>query len=150
MIDRSHFRKLALIMATGAAVLVLGACGGGGGGDVAVELNEFTISASPSTISAGTVTFNIDNAGEFGHEFAVVRTDLAVDQLPVDSDGGADASQLDIVGSTPIFEPGSQTLELQLTAGTYVLLCNIVFVQEGVDPFSHYHSGMATSFTVDG
>ena len=120
-------------------------------GTVSVELAEFSITAGASTVEAGAVTLNVDNVdnvGSFGHELLVVRTDLAADALPSGpGDGQADESQLDVVGEVrPAFDGGtSQTVTLNLEAGSYVLICNIF---NDAFPPGHYGRGMATSLTV--
>ena len=80
----SKFRRPSLlaggVLAT-AAVLVFAACGNGGG-TTEVELSEFAVSASPASLSAGEITLNTANAGDFPHQLVVVRTDLAPGALP--------------------------------------------------------------------
>lgn len=138
------------VLAT-AAVLVVAACGNGGGGTTEVQLSEFAVSPSPGSLSAGEITFDATNAGEFPHELVVARSDLAPDALPTAEDGGVDESQVTVIGRIDVFDPGTMSLALDLDEGAYVLYCNIVFVaEEGADPFSHYASGMTTGFTVSG
>lgn len=150
----SKFRKPNVftlgVLAT-AAVLVLAACrDDSGGGTVEVQLSEFAVGVSPGSLSAGEITFNTTNAGEFPHELVVIRTDSAPDALPTAADGGVDESQVNVVGRIDIFDPGTTSVALDLDKGNYALICNIVIVPEGGDPISHWAFGMATGFTVSG
>jgi hypothetical protein len=64
--------------------LVAAGCGGGGE-DVDVTLQEFAVGTDRSSVSAGSVTFNIENKGpDDTHEFVVLRTDLDPTGLPTD------------------------------------------------------------------
>ena len=133
-----------------AAALILAACGGGdGGGTTEVQLSEFSVSASPASLSAGEINFNTTNAGGFGHELVVVQSDLAPNALPTTAEGGVDLSQVTVVGSIASFDPGTMSIILDLDEGNYVLFCNIVFAPPEGDPVLHYANGMSTGFTVN-
>lgn len=116
-------------------------------GTIGVELSEFAVAADASSVEEGTVTFNVDNVGSFGHELIVVRTDLAADALPTAGEGQADEAQLDVVAEArPPFDGGtSMTLTADLSAGNYLLVCNIFNDQF---PPGHYGRGMVTTLTV--
>jgi uncharacterized cupredoxin-like copper-binding protein len=138
------------IVVLGALLALAGALSPGAAsadGTVGVELSEFAIAADASTVEAGAVTFNIDNVGSFGHELIVIRTDLAPDALPTAGEGQADEAQLDVVAEArPPFDGGtSQTLTANLTAGNYLLVCNVF---NDAFPPGHYGRGMVTSLTV--
>jgi uncharacterized cupredoxin-like copper-binding protein len=125
--------------------LALASCGGDGG--LGVGLTEFSISPSENSAEAGEVTFEIENTGERIHEFVVIQTDLAADELPTVDDGSVDEEGegmevIDEVEDLPAGE--SEELTVDLDSGNYVLLCNIV---EGDE--SHYQEGMRTEFTVE-
>ena len=79
------------------------------------------------------------NDGALEHEFVVVRSDLAVDALP-QAGGAVDESQIEVVGRIEQW-PGGETKEatFSLTAGSYVLICNIP---------GHYQLGMRAAFRV--
>ncbi len=82
--------------------------------------------------------------GSLGYEFLVVRSDLAADQLPT-SDGRVIEDDVEVVAETWVFPGGeSPDLTVDLSAGSYVLICN---VKPEVFP-GHYGSGMFTAFTV--
>ena len=84
------------------------------------------------------------------HEFVVFKTDLAPDALPTGEDGSVDEEGEGVelkdeiediaVGDTP-------TLTLDLDAGSYVFICNIV--DDGRRRVSHYQQGMRVAFTVE-
>ncbi|HEY7478389.1 MAG TPA: sulfocyanin-like copper-binding protein [Actinomycetota bacterium] len=130
-------RSLVLV----AVLVVLSAGCGGDDGDVSVTLADFTVTADPTSAPSGDVTFDVTNDAEQTHEFVVVQTDLAPDALPTDEDGNVDEEG---EGITPIDEVedveggSSQSLTVNLDAGSYVLFCNLP---------GHYQQGMHTSFT---
>lgn len=109
---------------------------------VDVSLTEFVIAPSIGAVPAGTVTFNVTSDGGIFHNFKVVATDLAVDDLPTDDATFAvDESQVDVLGLTEDLDPGEvEELTVELEAGNYVLICNIP---------THYGAGMAVAFTVE-
>ncbi len=85
--------------------------------------------------------FSVANAGAAPHELVVIRTDLAADALPVEGGSVDEASgDLEVVGETQPFSANTtQTLRVDLEAGSYVLICNIP---------GHYEAGMQAAFTV--
>jgi uncharacterized cupredoxin-like copper-binding protein len=136
------------------AVALLPACGGDDdGGSVSVGLQEFAVSADPSSVSAGSVTFDVTNDGpDDVHEFVVVKTDLAPTDLPTDEDGavledGEGMEVIDEIEDIPIGE--SQTLTVDLEAGSYALICNILQEEPDGTLEAHYAEGMRTGFTVE-
>ena len=148
----NHWKWGILVSLALAAALAFAACGDDDeeavGGTVSVQLSEFAIAAGAGSVPHGDVIFNVDNVGEFGHEFVVIRTDLAPGALPLADDGGIDESQVEIVGRIDTYEPGSRSATIDLDPGNYVLACNIVFVPEEGATVSHYENGMFTTFAV--
>lgn len=136
--------RVAILVA--GALFVLAACSSDDEGPN-VELKEFSVTVSPTSVDSGETTFSVENVGGMIHEFVVVKTDLADDALPTNEDGSVDEEGEGIepvdeiediaVGDTP-------TLTVDLEPGKYVLFCNVV---EG--DISHYDKGMHTSFTVN-
>ena len=123
-------------------VLLTASCGGDDDGGVGVTLGDFTITADPDSASAGEVTFDVTNDAEQTHEFVVFRTDLAPDQLPTGEGGDVDEAGegVELVDEIEDIEGGStQSLAVNLDAGSYVLICNIP---------GHYAQGMHAGFTV--
>ncbi len=89
--------------AAGAATTAPAAAAGGGGGNVVnVAENDFAIMLDNSTVSAGTVTFNIKNAGPSPHNFMI----------------GGKMSETIEMGKTT-------TLKVDLKAGPQKYICNI-------------------------
>jgi uncharacterized cupredoxin-like copper-binding protein len=113
--------------------------GGGGAGTVVVtmgEPSEYAMTPEPTEISGGKVTFEVKNEGTLVHEMVVVKTDKGAANLG--TDGEADESgAVDEVADLPAGE--SKTLELDLDAGSYALVCNLP---------GHYSQGMYADFTV--
>jgi uncharacterized cupredoxin-like copper-binding protein len=123
----------------------------GGGTAVAVELNEFVVTADPDSVDAGEVNFTVENIGAETHEFVIVKTELAEDALPTIEDGSVDEEGAGIEVVDEIEDIASETtkeLTVDMEAGSYVLFCNIV-EEEGGEPESHYAEGMHTSFSVE-
>lgn len=148
------YAKRAPIMATLAAVALLGAAcsgsdgGGSGSGDassgtsVTGTVQDFSISVDPSSASAGKVTFEVTNDGPSVHEFVILETGLAEDALPVEEGlVPEDSPDLTLVGELEDLEPSSTTtLEEDMSAGSFVIICNIA---------GHYQQGMHAAFTVE-
>lgn len=126
-----------------AMIALVAGCGGGdgsgGGGTVVVTMgqpSEYAMVADPAEISAGTVTFEVKNEGTLVHEMVVIRTDKGAANLG--TDGEADESgAVDEVADLPAGQ--SKTLELNLEAGKYALVCNVP---------GHYENHMYADFTV--
>lgn len=109
---------------------------------VGAELEEFSITLGEDSASAGEVTFAAENTGQIDHDFLVIDTDLAEDELP-QSNGQVDedAEDLEVVDEVENVPPGStEVLSTELEAGEYVIICNIA---------GHYDSGMHASFTAE-
>ena len=124
--------------------------GGGGGGSVDVALAEWSVTPSQATAAAGDVTFTVTNDGTEPHEFLVIRSDLAPDALPVDDEGRVPEDEVDIIDEIEPFAAGTtEEMTVDLEAGSYVLICNIVELPPGEEPESHYLNGMFTGFTVE-
>ena len=85
------FQRTRWLVAAGVLGLVVSACGGGAGGAATVTMAEFSMDVT-GAVEDGEVVFTVNNEGDFAHEMAVYRTDLAADALPQDADGGADES----------------------------------------------------------
>jgi uncharacterized cupredoxin-like copper-binding protein len=132
--------------------LVAASCGDDDGGSadggtadntVSATLADFTITLDQSTAPAGDVTFEVTNDAEQVHEFVVFQTDLAADALPTDADGNVDESGegVTLIDEIEDIEGGStQSLDVSLDAGGYVVICNLP---------GHYAQGMHASLTVE-
>ena len=134
-------RWLVVPMILGLALVTAG-CSSDDEGTVAVTVADFSVSADPDSAPAGDITFDISNDAEQTHEFVVFKTDLAEDQLPTDEDGNVDEAGegVEHIDEVEDIEGGStQSLAVNLDAGSYVLICNLP---------GHYAQGMHAGFTV--
>ncbi len=151
------FRVVAATAVVGAGLVGLAACGSGGdpASDRAVDatLTEWSIHTDRSEVPAGEVTFDMENDGGVTHEFVVVKTDLAPEQLPVDDDGMFDerGAGLTFVDEVEDVDPGGGTAKLtvDLEPGKYLLVCNKPPVPKENLP-AHWAEKMYTPFTVTG
>ena len=138
----THVRRWLVVPMVLGLALVTAGCSSDDDGGVGVTLADFTITADPDSASAGEVTFDVTNDAEQTHEFVVFRTDLAPDQLPTGEGGDVDEAGegVELVDEIEDIEGGStQSLAVNLDAGSYVLICNIP---------GHYAQGMHAGFTV--
>lgn len=119
-----------------------------GAATIDVALDDYTITPASDAIAPGTVTFDTTNVGQAPHEMLVVRA-ASADDLPLDEDGAVDEDALGdaIVDETAFLQSGDgQALTVDLPAGEYVLVCNLV--KEDVEIESHFAFGMHTEITV--
>jgi uncharacterized cupredoxin-like copper-binding protein len=118
--------------------------------EVDVTLTEFAIEPSATSAPAGNVYFLVANDGPNDpHEFVVIKSDLAPDALPVE-DGKVPEDEVDFIDEIEPFAVGSTgSITLDLEAGSYVLICNIVEVEADGKIESHYEEGMRAAFTVE-
>jgi uncharacterized cupredoxin-like copper-binding protein len=106
---------------------------------------EYTFTLDKSSAPAGAVVFNIENAGELVHEFELVKTDAAADELPAKKDNkdkaDVEAGGGEELGEVEDIEPGAKTEfgVADLEPGKYLIVCNLP---------GHYHQGMVLPFTV--
>lgn len=138
-----------LLAVAGAVLMLATASCGGGGETVEVTLQEFSIGTEPTSAGAGDVTFDVSNEGpDDTHEFVLFKTDLGITELPTDENGAVveDGEGLELIDEIEdILVGDSQSLTLDLDAGSYVIVCNIWDEDEQE---AHYAEGMRTSFTV--
>jgi uncharacterized cupredoxin-like copper-binding protein len=107
------------------------------GGSTKVTLDEFSLKASPKSVSAGKVKFTARNAGDDRHELVVIKTSTKASKLKV---SGGRVSEKGSLGEAGNIAGGkTKTLTLNLKKGHYVLLCNLP---------GHYQQGMRADFTV--
>jgi uncharacterized cupredoxin-like copper-binding protein len=124
------------------------------GSTVAVEVGDtngldgpaksMTMTAAPSTVKAGEVTFTLKNTGTIEHEMVVILLPAGTtyDKLVPETTGpdvdkvSEDASVGEIAETAA---GATATVTLNLKAGNYALVCNIA---------KHYAMGMVTPLTV--
>ncbi len=142
---RSFVPALRRYVGAGLVLLLLTACAATpqpAGATVDVTLDSFSLTPSATSAAAGPVTFNVTNvAASDEHEFVVVQTDLAADQLVVGDDDTVDEASVTVIDEVAELPPGgSGTLTVDLAAGHYVLFCNVA---------GHQRQGMHADFTVN-
>ena len=121
------------------AVGVSAAWGAANKAVVKVSLKEFKVIPTPTSAPRGAVTFSVRNTGKLEHELVVLKTNVAPAKLPVKSGKAVEAGRVGKIGA-PKLKPGAaRTLNLNLGAGKYVLLCNLP---------GHYQAGQRVGFRV--
>ena len=113
--------------------------------DVAVELQQWSITPTSTMVPAGTITFSVRNAGAIPHEFVVLSTDTLAADFPIGSFEG-EANRIDEdkvgtnVGETGDMQPKTtKPITIDLKPGHYAFVCNLP---------AHYGLGMHVDFTV--
>lgn len=145
-------RRLRMASLCAAPLLILAACAGQPTATtVEVMLVEFAVIPDVTEVPAGEVTFQATNDGPNDpHELVVIKTDLAPAALPTDQDGAVDeaGSGIEVLGEIEEFAVGgTESMTLTLEPGSYVLICNLVEMEDG-EVEAHYAMGMRTAFTV--
>ena len=131
--------------------LLLNACGSDGNdsgsssgatsNNITGSVQEWQVDVDGTVAKAGTVNFTITNDGTIGHEFLVVKTDIAPGEIPVDGTTfPEDASGIEVIDEIGEFAKGTtEPLTVTLEPGSYQLVCNLP---------SHYGNGMFVGFEV--
>lgn len=123
-----------------ALVAAIGAPSAGSGpaaAKVRVTLAEFTLTPSARSVSGGSVTFVVRNAGKLAHELVVLKTTRRAGKLPIK---GMEAVETGKVGGVAAIAPrATKSLTLRLKPGHYALICNIP---------GHYKAGQFADLTV--
>lgn len=124
-----------------AAVSASGSVSNGSGNIIVGTEKEWAIEIDHAEATAGYVTFVVSNVGTIGHEFLVVKTDIADGKIELAGDHFEEPSPglevIDEIGEYAVGETHSLTLKLE--AGNYQLVCNLP---------AHYGAGMHLSFKV--
>jgi hypothetical protein len=109
---------------------------------VNVRVQEFAVIPDTTSAPAGEVTFTVTNTGpDDVHEFVVVKTDLAPESLPTEANGSVDevGEGIEPVDEIEDIAVGStQSVTVDLEAGSYVLMCNIY---DEAEKEAHYQQG---------
>jgi plastocyanin len=147
---RRTIGAVAFTVIAGLSALALACSSGGGtaatstakaaaGPVINATLTEFTLKLDKSTAAPGALTITGQNKGTVAHELRVVKSDLAEDKLPI-KDGAVDETQVTIAAKSAQFDAGKcGSATGTLTAGKYIVICNIP---------AHYTAGMHTALTV--
>jgi len=122
--------KLLTFLLAAGLLLVLAACQPAGPTVIHVTLSEFKVEMDKTSVPAGPVTFEIENAGAIVHEL-VLEASGGHDE-PFEA-GGVESEVEDI-------QPGSTvSFEWTLEPGEYQLACYVP---------DHFEAGMHIAFTV--
>ena len=149
---RWRWLVLTAVLVIGTAALYTRPWWGSGAGTtstVNVTLKEWSVTLDAPSVAAGLVKFNVRNDGPGDmHEFVIIKTGLAPEQLPVDANGVVDenGAGIEIIGEIegiPV-GPDTRVAAFDLAPGKYVLICNI---RDAGERESHYHQGMRVAFT---
>jgi len=113
-----------------------------GQGHGAMGYGVMALRIDHESVRAGEVRFDVTNWSRgMIHELMVIRVDNPEALLPYDyAHERVAEDQVKVLGDTGALQPNETgMLDLQLAAGTYMLICNVP---------GHYASGMATALTV--
>ena len=101
-----------------------------------------TLKLDRTSVPAGKVRFEVTNASmDDTHEMIVVKTPLTPDKFPANKDGSK-VDEKSFKGAKEVSDiksGGTGTLDMNLTAGHYVLFCNTK---------NHFKGGMYAELTV--
>lgn len=109
---------------------------------VDVNLADYAIELSQTTVAAAAVNFAVSNRDAVPHDVVVLATDLSADALPtagirVDEQSG----QLRVLGRSPTLPArGTASLTVPLLPGRYVLVCTV--------PHHYVREAMVATLTV--
>jgi len=101
-----------------------------------------SIRTDKASVKTGTVTFEVTNwSRSVLHEVLVVAVDSPAAPLPYDYvQGRVPEDQIKVLGEAADLQPSaSQTLEVALAPGSYLLICNVA---------GHYAAGMVAPLNV--
>jgi uncharacterized cupredoxin-like copper-binding protein len=111
----------------------------------AYTLKEWSLEGSAS-LPAGVTEISVTNAGNFGHEFVVIK-DATYEDAPKNELGTVEEDKLpagSVVGEISKIEKGvTSKLSVNLAPGKYLFVCNIEF-----GPNSHAGKGQRLNVTV--
>jgi uncharacterized cupredoxin-like copper-binding protein len=105
-------------------------------------MGMMSIRVDKPTIKAGTVMFDVTNwSRSIVHEVIVVSVDAQTAALPYDyAQARVPEEQVKVLGEAEDLQPNaSKTLEVTLTPGSYLLICNVP---------GHYAAGMVAPLSV--
>jgi uncharacterized cupredoxin-like copper-binding protein len=136
---RHHFLidTVVVLALIAAAVAVFANRGASLSGSVQAIDTDNGIAVANPVVDAGRVKFTVTNNGTVEHELVVIRTDLPAGSLPETASGRVDEEGAGLTKLDPEAEdiaPGtSKSATLKLSAGRYVIVCNLP---------GHYANGM--------
>jgi uncharacterized cupredoxin-like copper-binding protein len=107
------------------------------------QVFEWDIEVSAGTATAGDVVFAVANFGTIQHEFLVTRTTFEPGKIPLGSNNrfDEDLDGIEVIDEIPEWSVNdAKVLTVNLSSGTYELLCNLP---------GHYANGMHHTFIVE-
>lgn len=109
-----------------------------------ITQKEMVIQVSPATVPAGLVEFIVKNEGKKPHELVIFKNNLLSPQLPIKGGNLDEESKglknVGVIDKSKLKSGATQTLQLNLTPGRYLLVCN----QPG-----HVQAGMKAELIVE-
>jgi hypothetical protein len=114
-------------------------------------MTEWSIRPPTESLKAGNVRVVADNVGGAAHELVIIRADSLDDLTVVDGKVDEDALPTGaFIGEIEEFPAGSKCdATFALSAGTYILLCNIAGKNTDGTALSHFENGMSAIVTVE-
>ncbi len=116
-----------------------------------IVLREWAVETGGARAQAGPVHLRVDNAGpQEVHGLVLIRTDIALDQLPTDAQGKVDvgAPGIEVVGEIGALAVGEQIqATFELAPGRYVLFCDAGDTDGRSEPY--YRRGMYGELLVE-
>lgn len=103
-----------------------------------VTMTEFRIKASPKTVSAGDVVFNVENPDAKKHELILLKTKTAASKLQVKNGQPRLKGEVQVLVESG-HSIGGAEVTTTVTKGHYILLCDVR---------GHYAKGMRANFNV--
>lgn len=115
-----------------------------------VMLQEWRIVTDKQTIPSGPVKIVVQNRGQETHEFVLLKTNLPYSNLPLDLKKGgiSEESAGSVVDEIEdLTSKSKKQMTVNLKPGNYVLLCNMVEIEDG-EKEQHYTMGMRAPIIV--
>ena len=116
---------------------------------VHVMLQEWRILTNKNVIPAGPTRISVQNRGQETHEIVLLKTDVPYNAFPLHPKGGIDEDKAGVVISEleDLRSKTRKDMMVNLKPGNYVLLCNMVEIEDG-EQEQHYAMGMRAPLTV--
>lgn len=133
----------AFIAASVIAVVIALAVSSGGSSGMPVRVTEYKI-IMPTKLTPGVHTLALTNTGTIPHELVIFETDLAANDLPLETSGDVNEESPDLHAvadsGDALKAGGDRTVKTDaLRPGHYVAVCNLP---------GHYRRGMKLNVTV--
>lgn len=116
---------------------------------VHVMLQEWRILTDKQTIPSGPVRISVQNRGQETHELVLLKSDTPYDSFKLHPEGGIDEAKAGTLVDEleDITSRAKKEMRVNLKPGNYVLLCNMVEMEDG-EKEQHYAMGMRAPLIV--